>query len=405
MKDDIMNIKIQNSGKNGATNTKGTSRNIAEYLQHEDKERRAKGLPVFPFVKADGTPIPKEEVIDKIDRNNKRLSKSDYKFYHLVVAMSKAENLALGKTDEEVFDNALTLIRAISDAYAANFHKAGVDDGNDLEIYWKPHFTRGENNELQFHLHAIVSHRAKGNGPKLSPLTAHRNTQSGPARGGFDRNAFASRCEKLFDELIHYDRQVAETFEYQKVMAHGTAEEKAQQVERLAQENEAGLRAEMEAAFDKRRKRKRQQAEAEELNEALKKGSLVLPTPEKGLAEALEIASLTPGIQECFAESAERLFLDLNLAAIGLSCRSEMAPDGGVQDLLFTRRGQVIKASDLFDEAQLKNLLDRWEAFTGEEPAYKVKARMAARQKEEQFRKLKEALTPETTARKRGLHL
>lgn len=188
-------------------------------------------------------------------------------------------------------------------------------------------------------------------------------------------------------------------------MAHGTAEEKAQQVERLAQENEAGLRAEMEAAFDKRRKRKRQQAEAEELNEALKKGSLVLPTPEKGLAEALEIASLTPGIQECFAESAERLFLDLNLAAIGLSCRSEMAPDGGVQDLLFTRRGQVIKASDLFDEAQLKNLLDRWEAFTGEEPAYKVKARKAARQKEEQFRKLKEALTPETTARKRGLHL
>jgi hypothetical protein len=161
----------------------------------------------------------------------------------------------------------------------------------------------------------------------------------------------------------------------------------------------------MSAALEKRRKRKRQIAEAEELNEALKKGSLVLPTPEKGLAEALEIASLTPGIQECFAASAERLFLDLNLAAMGLSCRSEMAPEGGVQDLVFTRRGQVIKASDLFDESQLKLLLDRWEALTGEEPAYKVRAREAASQKEEQFRKLKEALKPETTARKRGLHL
>ncbi len=403
--DEDMNIKIQSSGKNGATNTKGTSRNLAEYLEHEDKERIENGLLVFPFVKADGTPISKEEVIDKIDRNNMRLSKSDYKFYHLVVAMSKAENLAMGKTDEEVFDNALTLIRAISNAYAQNFHKEGVEDGDDLEIFWKPHFTRGENDELQFHLHAIVSHRAKGNGVKLSPLTTHRNTQSGPALGGFDRKAFASRCEKLFDELMSYDRKVAESFAYQNAMAHGTAEEKAQQAERLARENEASLRAEMTAALEKRRKRKRQMAEAEELNESIKHGSLVLPNHEKNLAEALEIASLSPGIQECFATSEDRFFLELNLTAMGLTCRSLMVPEGGVQDLLFTHRGQVIKSSDLFDEAQLKHLLDRWETLTGEEPAYKVKAREAARQKEEQFRKLKEALKPETAARKRGLHL
>lgn len=397
-----MNIKIQSSGKNGATNTKGTSRNLTEYLEHEDKERNEKGLLVFPFVKADGTPIPKEEVIDKIDRNNMRLSKSDYKFYHLVVAMSKAENLAMGKTDEEVFDNALTLIRAISNAYAQNFHKEGVEDGDDLEIFWKPHFTRGENDELQFHLHAIVSHRAKGNGVKLSPLTTHRNTQSGPALGGFDRKAFASRCEKLFDELMYYDRKVAESFAYQNAMAHGTAEEKAQQAERLARENEVGLRAELEESLAKRRKRKRQLAEAEELNEAIKRGSLVLPTPEKNLAEALEIASLTPGIQECFATSEDRFSLELNLMAIGLSCQSEKAPYGGVQDLLFTRRGLDIKASDILDEAQLKHLLNRWEALTGEEPAYKVKAREEARQQEEKYQKLKEALKPEMT---RGLHL
>ena len=65
------------------------------------------------------------------------------------------------------------------------------------------------------------------------------------------------------------------------------------------------------------------------------------------------------------------------------------------------RRGQIIKASDLFDEAQLKHLLDRWESLTGEEPAYKVKAREAARQREEKYRKLKEVLTPDTTDIKR----
>ena len=403
--EDNMNIKIQNSGKNGVTNTKGTSRNLAEYLEHEDKERREKGLTVFPFVKADGTPVSKEEVIDKLDRNNKRLSKKDDKYYHIVAAFSKNEILALGNTDEEVFDKALIIIRCLSDAYAGNFHKKGIEDGDDLVIFWKPHFSRGDNNELQFHLHGIVSRRGKGNGPKLSPLTAHRNTTSGPVLGGFDRKAFADKGEKLFDKLLDYHRKVDETFEYNNAMKHGTAEKKAEQAELLARENEASLRKEMTAALEKRRKRKRLQEEVEELNEAIENGSLVPPTPEKSLAEAMEIASLAPGIQECFATSEDRFFLELNLMAMGLSCQSEKAPDGGVQDLLFTRRGQIIKASDLFNEAQLKHLLVRWESLTGEDPAYKVKARKEARQKEEQFRKLKEALTPETTARKRGLHL
>lgn len=400
-----MNIKIQNSGKNGATNTKGSSRALAQYCEHEDDERRKLGKTVFPFATADGTPVTTEEVIDKIDRNGVCLHKEEDRHYMITINPSASEVRAMGKDDQEIYENAKILMKYILDAYAEGFHNDAVSDRSDLEVFWKPHYTRGENGEDQFHIHVIVSRRAKGKGAKISPMTNHRDTQTGPVKGGFDRKAFFERGEKLFDQLFNYERKVAESFEYLNAMAHGTAEEKAQQAERLARENEASLRAEMTAALEKRRKRKRQMAEAEEINEAIKKGSLVLPTPEKNLAEALEIASLTPGIQECFATSEDRLFLELNLMAMGLSCRSEMAPDGGVQDLLFTRRGQVIKASDLFDEAQLKHLLDRWEALTGEEPAYKVKARKAARQKEEQFRKLKEALTPETTARKRGLHL
>ncbi len=121
-----MNVKIQNSGKAGQTNTKGTSRNLAEYLEHEDAERRAEGKEVFPFTKADGTPIPKEEVISKIDRNRARLSKADDKFYHIVVSPSENEVAAMGDNDQEVYQKALKLIRAISDSYAEGFHKEGV---------------------------------------------------------------------------------------------------------------------------------------------------------------------------------------------------------------------------------------------------------------------------------------
>ena len=90
---------------------------------------------------------------------------------------------------------------------------------------------------------------------------------------------------------------------------------------------------------------------------------------------------------------------------MGLSCHPEMAQEGGVRDLLFTHRGRIIRASELFTETQLTQLLNRWETLTGEEPAFKVKARKAAREQEEKYRKLKETLTPEKSARRRGLHL
>jgi len=397
-----MNIKIQNSGKNGDTNTKGSSQAMAYYFDHEDDERRKLGKTVFPFAMADGTPVTTEEVIEKIDRNGVGLHKGEDRHFMITINPSASEIRAMGKDDQEIYEKAKILMKHILDSYAEGFHNDAVSDSSDLVVFWKPHYTRGENDEDQFHIHVIVSRRAKGKGAKISPMTNHRNTQTGPVLGGFDRKAFYSRCEKLFDKLFIYERKVAESFEYLNAMAHGTAEEKAQQAERLARENEASLREEMRATLEKRRKRKREQDEVEELNDALKKGCLALPTPETNLAEALEIASLTPGIQECFATSEDRLFLEMNFMAMGLSCCSEMAPDGGVQDLLFTNRGQIIKASDLFDEAQLKHLLDRWEALTGEEPAYKVKDREEACQREEQYRKLKEALTPEMS---RGLHL
>lgn len=386
-----MNIKIQNSGKNGATNTKGSSRALAQYCEHEDDERSKLGKTVFPFATADGTPVTTEEVINKIDRNGVCLHKGEDRHYMITINPSASEVRAMGKDDQEIYENAKILMKYILDAYAEGFHNDAVSDRSDLEVFWKPHYTRGENGEDQFHIHVIVSRRAKGKGAKISPMTNHRDTQTGPVKGGFDRKAFFERGEKLFDQLFNYERKVAESFEYLNAMAHGTAEEKAQQAERLARENEAALRAELEESLAKRRKRKRQQAMENEIAETI---------PD----EAVEIASLTSGIQQCFATSSERLFLDLNLAAMGLSCSAEMAQEGGVKDLLFLFRGQSFKASEYFSDAQLTVLLDRWEELTGDEPAYKVLARKAARLKEEKNRKLKQALTPENAPRW-GLHL
>lgn len=405
-KEEDMNVKIQNSGKKGATNTKGSCRNLAEYLEHEDNDRREQGKEVFLFTKADGTPIAKEEVIDKIDRNHLRLSKLDDKFYHIVVSPSKNEVAAMGEDEKEVYQNALRLIRAISDAYAEGFLKDGVADGDDLVIYWKVHFTRGENDELQFHLHAIVSRRAKGNGPKLSPMTNHRNTLSGPVTGGFDRKAFVERCEKLFNELIAYDRKVAESFEYNNAMAHGTAAEKAAQADRLAQEEAATLKEELKAAFDKRKKKKKAASEVEELAALLEKQDFTFPTRKASVEDAMKLAEIGNDLMASMSRSADKASLELNLACLGLSIKSIVGENGGVADFTITHKGRQVLASTLLDKGQMSTLLSHWEQLTGQTSEQAIREQRQQKEKEAAERKLKLAFEQERERnRNRGMRM
>lgn len=246
--------------------------------------------------------------------------------------------------------------------------------GDNLEIFWKPHFTRGENDELQFHLHAIVSRRAKGNGPKLSPMTNHRNTLQGPVTGGFDRKAFAERCEKLFDELVLYDRKVAETFEYNNAMAHGTTVEKAIQAARLAREDEAKLKEELEAAFEKRRDKKKAQARVEEVR----------------LADAMKLVALGSNVMKACTISNDKLSFHLNLASLGMTLKPRIADNGGVDDFSISSNGHRVIASEILSSSELQTLFDHWQRLTGQEPAFKIRQRQEQKEAQEKLKLTRE---------------
>ena len=398
-----MNIKIQNSGTDGTSNTKGSCRNLAEYLEHEDDERREQGKKIYPFTTPEGITVSKEEVIDKIDRNKKHLGKNDDKFLQLIVSPSPEEIMAMGSSEKEIYETGIHYLKLVSDAYAQNFHREGIADSEDLLIYVKPHFTRGDNDELQFHIHGIVSRKSKDGTKSLHPLTPHRNTEKGAVKGGFDRMAFYERCEKLFDQLVNYERKVAETFAYQNAMAHGNAQEKAEMAEKLAREQEEHMRTAITASFEKRRKHKKAQTEVEELEELLGKRDLGPLINRPSLSQTIDKAAITTDIVTVFEKSSNRLALELNLAAIGVTLRPQNGEDDGIADFRFSYKGQRFLASETMDELKLSSLFARWEKLTCQESVTNIRLRKAAELEEKQ-RKQAEKLTRNNTPH-RGMRL
>lgn len=223
-----MNVKIQGGGKNaGVYANTGSSAALVEYLCHEDKERLAKGLDILPFFNGQGIDVERGEVIQKLDRNHKKLRLDEAKFYHLDINPSQEELRAMGATEEEIIANCKVLAVKLTQVYADNFNKdiiVGKDEngnnitrrlsGEDIMIFWKVHTTRHEKEGLQIHIHGVPSRKDIHNKYQLSPVTAHRNTSKGPVTGGFERNKFYTEVERVFDETFSYSRAVEETFTY-----------------------------------------------------------------------------------------------------------------------------------------------------------------------------------------------
>lgn len=232
-----MHVKIQGGGKNAGIHANtGSCAAMVEYLQHEDKERQAEGKEVFDFFTGQGVKVSPGEVIQKIDRNHKKLCNDDAKFFHLDINLSKDEIPYLGSTDAEIVANATILCEKLTDIYAKNFNHAGISGGEDIMVFFKPHFTRHEKGDLEFHIHGIVSRKDIHNKYKLSPMSNHRSTTAGAVLGGFDRKGFALKIETAFDELFDYPRKVSDTFTYKLAMKQGTVEEKAEQEAKLSKE-------------------------------------------------------------------------------------------------------------------------------------------------------------------------
>ena len=206
----------------GTYNNAGSSRQLANYLEHEDLERMEKDIYTEGFFNLTDDNIYKSMVIKDIDGNIGQLLKTDAKFYATHVSPSEKELRAMGSTEKEQAEAMKRYIREVFiPEYAKNFNKEL--SASDIKFYGKIHFNRSRSdNELNMHCHLIVSRKDQSNKKKLSPLTNHKNTKNGVIKGGFDRVNLFQQAEQGFDKLFNYNRQLSEAFEYYNIMKNST---------------------------------------------------------------------------------------------------------------------------------------------------------------------------------------
>ena len=210
---------------NGTCNNAGSSRRLANYLEHEDLERIEKGIYTEGFFNLAGNNIYKSTVIKDIDTNIGQLLKTDAKFYAIHVSPSEKEVQAMGSTEQKQAEAMKRYIREVFiPEYAKNFNK-GLSEAN-IKFYGKIHFDRNRSDkELNMHCHLIVSRKDQSNKKKLSPLTNHKDTKNGVVKGGFDRVNLFRQAEQGFDKLFDYNRQQSESFDYHNTIKNGSISE------------------------------------------------------------------------------------------------------------------------------------------------------------------------------------
>ena len=210
------------SPSNGTYNNASSSRQLANYLEHEDLERMEKGIYTEGFFNLTDDNIYKSKVIKDIDTNIGQLQKIDAKFYAIHVSPSEKELLAMGNSEQEQAQAMKRYIREVFiPEYAKNFNKEL--SASDIKFYGKIHFDRSRSkNKQNMHCHLIVSRKDQANKKKLSPLTNHKDTKNGVIKGGFDRVNLFQQAEQGFDKLFDYNRQQSESFNYHNTMKNSS---------------------------------------------------------------------------------------------------------------------------------------------------------------------------------------
>ena len=210
------------SPSNGTYNNASSSRQLANYLEHEDLERMEKGIYTEGFFNLTDDNIYKSKVIKDIDTNIGQLLKTDAKFYAIHVSPSEKELLAMGNSEQEQAQAMKRYIREVFiPEYAKNFNKEL--SASDIKFYGKIHFDRSRSkNKQNMHCHLIVSRKDQANKKKLSPLTNHKDTKNGVINGGLDRVNLFQQAEQGFDKLFDYNRQPSESFNYHNTMKNSS---------------------------------------------------------------------------------------------------------------------------------------------------------------------------------------
>ena len=223
---------------NGTYNNAGSSRQLANYMEHEDLERMEKGIYTEGFFNLTEDNIYKSKVIKDIDSNIGQLLKTDAKFYAIHVSPSESELRAMGNTEQKQAEAMKRYIREVFiPEYANNFNKEL--SASDIKFYGKIHFDRSRSdNELNMHCHLIISRKDQSNKKKLSPLTNHKNTNKGIIKGGFNRVNLFQKAEQGFDKLLNYNRLPTKSFNYHNIIKNGEIFEQLEQQKQKFQSNE-----------------------------------------------------------------------------------------------------------------------------------------------------------------------
>ncbi len=239
-----MNIDFPPPSKNGVYNNAGSSRRLANYIEHEDLERMGQGIYTEGFFNLQDDNIYKSQVIKDIDSNIGQLMKTDAKFYAIHVSPSEKEIQRMGNTEAEQAEAMKRYIREVFiPEYARNFNK-GLS-AEDIKFFGKIHFSRDRSeNKQNMHCHLIVSRKDQTNKKKLSPLTNHKNTKKGVIKGGFDRANLFQQAEKGFDRLFDHNRSLTESFEYYNTMKNGSLTDQIKMQEQEAKANEISFAGE-----------------------------------------------------------------------------------------------------------------------------------------------------------------
>ena len=220
----------------------GSSKVFIEYLSKEDSW---KGIEKEFFFNQENRYICDYEVIAAIDTNKKGLGVQDAKFYTGSINFSETELAFINNDIEGIKSYCISVM----EEYAKNFNKglASKDinwfakletnryfKGDDPEVINGNHAQGDIKQGNNIHVHFIVGRKSKDNQYKLSPITNHQNTTTGPIQGGFSRNSFKEKCEYLFDQMFKYNRPFEESYHNLKLFKNGTYSDKESFLENKA---------------------------------------------------------------------------------------------------------------------------------------------------------------------------
>jgi len=228
------------------SNNKGSSGELVHYLDKE--ERLFKNVMPEHWFNGTGNEIPSYLVKSSLDSNIAKLCKNEAKFYLVNISPSQKEISHLkglyGKAaGEKLKEYAVKLM----DEYARNFKRDSIRSNKDLMWFAKLESHRYYNykdqevksgrrkaGEIkpgdQMHVQVIVSRKDITNKMKLSPRNNSngKNAAHSKKMGEFNRVAFKSSGEKLFDQIFGFDRKLEETFRYANVQKSGNLQQKVE---------------------------------------------------------------------------------------------------------------------------------------------------------------------------------